>query len=465
MPRSGAAASPNGRWRPSKRSHGQRPPTPSIRLHDEAGCHNDPASAVPAHRPMVSTISNTFADYNIDLEEEEDDDEEESTAANSSAEDEEGYVIQVKPLPKIRLDLCPSPREEDEDREQNRHRKKKSRRRSSNGRSSTDKSSPSKSKERKGGGASDVGTPPEQNSSVTSTTVTTDKTGNNGHGADATGASAVLFLRRQNDQEEPPRPSEDNNTEHAKKDVAVDNAMVDADGFPLVANVLQEHDRNESSTMKDVSSELAPMFAPSPSPALAIHQGTISHPSGIAGSLPNSNAAVAPSVEYKDTKEQETNARLEKGRTRPIPDSIADAVVSTSPRRRSPGENASKKKSRLTKLGETQTRTPNTCGTEQNRQDKRSRYRRSESKNEKDADEDDRNTEDEEDLTSPIFDWLLMVCGDVSSFLSESCMDSPKKNGTDRQKAKRGKQNEERDGMQQSSVNGRGQYDLDHFKW
>ena len=61
--------SPNGKWR--RPSHRQRPPTPSVRLQEEAGCHNDLASAVPAGRPMMSTISNTFADYNIDDEEEE----------------------------------------------------------------------------------------------------------------------------------------------------------------------------------------------------------------------------------------------------------------------------------------------------------------------------------------------------------------------------------------------------------
>ena len=106
--------SPNGKWRRS--SHQQRPPTPSVRLQEEAGCHNDLASAVPAGRPMMSTISNTFADYSIDDEEEEESSsvEEEDDAGDGEGDDGDAYVIQVRPLPKIRLDLCPAPREEDE---------------------------------------------------------------------------------------------------------------------------------------------------------------------------------------------------------------------------------------------------------------------------------------------------------------------------------------------------------------
>ena len=442
-----AATSPNGKWRPSKRSHGQRPPTPSIRLHDEAGCHNDPASAVPANRPMMSTISNTFADYNIDLEEEEEN--EESAATNSSADDdEEAYVIQVKPLPKIRLDLCPAPREEDEYRDPNRHRKKKSRRRSSSGRSSTNESSPDKSKKEKGGSISDTETTPVLNSSLT-TTATTDKADNDGGGLDAKTATTEILPSRQNGQHTPRSPADE--TEHAENDVAVENTMVDADGFPVMADVREERNNNESSTKKAASQKLAPMFASSPSPALAIHQGTVSHSSRIidsAGdtgsrSLPNSNAAVAPSVDYKNAKEEEQpNAQ-------PRPDSTADTASITPKTHHRKNRKPHKPKARQI--------TP-----PRRMEDKQvgCSPRRSEYKANKKADEEQRKIEDEEDVSSPIFDWLLMICGDVSSFVTEGCMGSPEQNGIDHQlNAKTGKQNEERVQM------GGGRYDLDRFKW
>ena len=364
--------SPNGKWRPSKRSHIQRPPTPSIRLHDETGCHNDPASALPANRPMMSTISNTFADYNIDLEEEE-----ESTVTNSSTEHEEGdgeaYVIQVKPLPKIRLDLCPAPREEDEYRDQNRHRKKKSRRRSS-----ANKSSPTnKSKEGKGEGLSDTETTVALDSSFASTTVT-DKAGNDGDGLDATKATEELSLQRQNEQHSP-RPLAEKKTEHAQKFVPVDSTMVDADGFPVVVGLRDEQDNNESSTKKDESSKLAPMVAPSPLPALALHQGTASHPSGVGSSAGYAGSgSVAPSVQRANTKEEEANARFEKVRTPPSPNSITD-TASITPK-------IHHRKNRQNHHLEARQTSP--LSRKEARQDDRSRRRRSKSKCDKEAGED-----------------------------------------------------------------------------
>ena len=442
-----AATSPNGKWRPSKRSHGQRPPTPSIRLHDEAGCHNDPASAVPANRPMMSTISNTFADYNIDLEEEEN----ESTGTNSSAEDEEAYVIQVKPLPKIRLDLCPAPREEDEYRDPNRHRKKKSRRRSSSGRSRTDNFSPSKSMHEKGWSPSDTETAPVLNSSFSSTTVT-DKAGNDDGDLDANRATTEFLLGTQIEQESP-RSSVDKKAQHEEIGVAVDNTMVDADGFPVGA-ILDEQDSNESNTKKNVPPVMAPMFAPSPPLTLAIHQGTLSHQPGTgdAGSrsFPNSNAAVAPSVDYKNAKEEEE----QKPNAQPRPDSIADSSSITPKTHHRKNRQTNNPKTR-------QTTPPRRMKDEQDGHSPK----RSECKANKKEDEEQRNIGDEEDVSSQIFDWLLMICGDVSSFVSEGCMGSPKQNGIGHQlNAKTGKQNEERVEMQ-GIMNGGGQYDLDHFKW
>ena len=306
-----------------------------------------------------------------------------------------------------------------------------------------------------GGSSSETKMTPVLNSNFSLTaSAVTDKVGNDGGGLGANRATEKMLPSRQNEQE-PPRSSVDEKAQHGEKDPAVDNTMVDADGFPVGA-ILDEHDSNESNTKKDVSPNVGPMFAPSPSPELAIHQGTISHTSGMvdsagdagSASLPNSNAAVAPSVDYKNAKEEE------EPNPQPRPDSIADTSSITP-------KTHHRKNRKPHELKARQTTPPRRMEDEQ---DGRS-PQRSECKAKKKADEEQRNIEEEEDVSSPIFDWLLMICGDVSSFVSEGCMGSPKQNGIDHQlNAKTGKQNEERVEMQ-GNMNGGGQYDLDHFKW
>ena len=211
--------------------------------------------------------------------------------------------------------------------------------------------------------------------------------------------------------------------------------MVDADGFPLGA-ILDEQDSNESNAKKNVSPEVAPMFAPSPSPALAIHQGTVSHQFGTGDvgsrSLPNPNAAVAPSVDY----------------------SIADASSIT--------PKTHHRKNRQTHYPKARKTTP--PRRMEDEQDGRS-PQRLEYKANKKADEEQRKIEDEEDVSSPMFDWLLMICVDVSSFVTEGCMGSPKQNGIDQRKVETSKENEGKDEFHHVERNDGGQYDLDHFRW
>eukprot|EP00562_Extubocellulus_spinifer_P022221 CAMPEP_0178622782 /NCGR_PEP_ID=MMETSP0698-20121128/6504_1 /TAXON_ID=265572 /ORGANISM="Extubocellulus spinifer, Strain CCMP396" /LENGTH=674 /DNA_ID=CAMNT_0020261853 /DNA_START=128 /DNA_END=2149 /DNA_ORIENTATION=- len=95
-----------------------RPSTPSMRVYDEAGCSSAAVVASRPTRPMTSTLTDKFAELDEDEEEEysdgDDDDEGEKRQQRGQRQQGEQTTIQVRPLPKIRLDLMPSPREEDE---------------------------------------------------------------------------------------------------------------------------------------------------------------------------------------------------------------------------------------------------------------------------------------------------------------------------------------------------------------
>ena len=101
----------------------------------------------------------------------------------------------------------------------------------------------------------------------------------------------------------------------------------------------------------------------------------------------------------------------------------------------------------------------------ENKRDDRSRCQRSESEYDKETDENEKSNEDEGDFSSPIFDWLLMICGDVSSFVTESCMEARTQNETDQRKGKEGKVSGGRAEVHHVGRTDGGQYDLDHFKW
>jgi hypothetical protein len=403
--------SPNGKWRPSKRSHGQRPPTPSIRLQDESGCHNDSASAVPANRPMMSTISNTFADGNIDEEEKEGADDSHSTEEEDGGE---GYVIQVKPLPKIRLDLCPAPREEDEYR--------RSRRKSSGGR----KSSPRKSKDETRKGVAIAERTSGLDSSFTSIPVT-DKASNGG-GLDATKATVELLARTQND-EHPLLQRKESKKETTNKGEVVRHTFInaDADGFPIFETLDDTEDRT--------------------------------------GNEIKNQAPIESSLECEHAKEQH-----QKKRSQPSPDNIKDAKPV------SPHQTLSKNKtSQTTGLptkGKGLRMSP--ASTVEARQDGR-RRQQTEGSAEKEEDDEKRSTSVEDwscnnTGTSPIFDWLLMFCSDVSSFVSEGLGTSgavssgPKHNSSEQSQAKSPRHNESQMALKRDKKTER-VYTLDNFRW
>ena len=450
--------SPNGKWR--RPSHRQRPATPSVRLQEEAGCHNDLASAVPAGRPMMSTISNTFADYNIDDEEEE---EESSSAEGAEGGDDDGdeYVVQVRPLPKIRLDLCPAPREEDEYRDQNR---KSSRRRRSSSRdtsSSPSKASPNKSKEgQKDSGASVDLTSSTLNSTFTST-ASTDKDGNN-ELLDIAKDAAGLLPQRQN--EHPQQVSTIGKAQETSQGAVRTN--VDADGFPIIPSF------GESSHEKEESPLAAPLFAPNPSPALAIHHEKSSTKSHGSSRLPVSNGAVAPSD--ANEKRKHTDAR-EEDESQASPTTVADIDPDSSPHRPSTGsKHLRRNKDRS--IRDKDQRTSPARSTEGRQEDDRRRRRRKgarriedEERSIDDCNDHGDNTHeievDEKEGPSLIFDWLLTICGDLSSFVSEGVLgidgenSQPKKQGGNELRS-----HDEDQAKTRRSKTG-GKYDLDHFRW
>ena len=448
--------SPNGKWRRS--SHQQRPPTPSVRLQEEAGCHNDLASAVPAGRPMMSTISNTFADYNIDDEEEEESSsvEGENGDGDNGDDGRDAYVIQVRPLPKIRLDLCPAPREEDEYRDQN--RKSSRRRRSSRDTSSSpSKTSPSKSKEsQKDSGASVDLTSSTLNSSFTSTTSADEAGKNISHVLDAIKAAA----------EQHQHASAVSKTQETSQGDVRTN--VDADGFPVITSFGESSHEN----VNEEPPLAAPVFAPSPSPALAIHHdksGTESHDSSL---LSDSKSAVAPSGANENRKH--TDAR-EEDESQASPTAVADIEPASSPHRPSTGgKYLHRVKDRPSK--DEHQRTSPASSTEGRQEDDRRRRRRKGTRRRKDEERsvDDSNDHDddiheadvdEKEGPSIIFDWLLMICGDVSSFVSEGMLGIDGDNSRPSKQGGNELRSHEDPAKTRRSRKKGGMYDLDHFKW
>jgi len=444
---------------------------------------------------MMSTISNTFSDYNIDEEEEESS----AEGANDTGDgDGDAYVVQVKPLPKIRLDLCPAPREEDEYRDQNR----KSRRRSSGGGSgvkrrssgtstgSPIKPSPNKSAREhlvgQRGSSVSADLSSALNSSFTSTAVT-DKAGNNER-LDATKATVELLLRRQNEQ---PHLSTAGKNQETSQGIVL--TSVDADGFPALTSV-GDNTGEVVTNKRNEEAPKAPVFAPSPSPALAIHQGrsnAASHQTGssatFSGSshLAESNIAVSPSV-----ANEKRNHNCEEDNGQPSPTNIADTAPASSPHRLlSNSKHSRRAKDRPSKdevSSEFSERRSPASSTE-GRQDDRRRQRRKGARI-RDEDEDEERSKDDcsgqndinevevdgKEGPSLIFDWLLMICGDVSSFVSEGIIGGenspPKQTGNDQRHAQlsssksRG-HDEDPPKTRRNSTKRGGKYDLDHFKW
>ena len=459
--------SPNGKWRrPSQR---QRPPTPSVRLQEEAGCHNDLASAVPAGRPMMSTISNTFADYSIDDEEEEESSsvEEEDDAGDGEGDDGDAYVIQVRPLPKIRLDLCPAPREEDEYRDQN--RKSSRRRRSSRDTSSSpSKTSPSKSKEsQKDSGASVDLTSSTLNSSLAST-ISTDKDGNN-ESLDTTKDAAGLLPRRQNEQ--PQHASMVGKVQETSQGAALTD--VDADGFPVITSFGESSNEHVVNTRKEeLPKDAQVLFAPSPSPALAIYHDKSSTELHGSERLSDSNWLVAPSS--ANEKRKHTDAR-EEDESQASPTAVADIEPASSPHRPSTGgKYLHRVKDRPSK--DEHQRTSPASSTEGRQEDDRRRRRRKGTRRRKDEERsvDDSNDHDddiheadvdEKEGPSIIFDWLLMICGDVSSFVSEGMLGIDGDNSRPSKQGGNELRSHEDPAKTRRSRKKGGMYDLDHFKW
>ena len=449
--------SPNGKWR--RPSHRQRPPTPSVRLQEEAGCHNDLASAVPAGRPMMSTISNTFADYNIDDEEEEEESssiEGEDDGADGGDDNGDEYVVQVRPLPKIRLDLCPAPREEDEYRDQN--RKSSRRRRSSRDTSSPSRASPNKSKEgQKDSGASVDLTSSTLNSSFSST-ASTDKDGNNELLVLDT-AKAGMLPQRQNEQ--PQHASTGGEAQETSQGAV--RTIVDADGFPVIPSESSFENEKEESPLT------APLFAPNPSPALAIHHDKSSSDFHGSSRLPDSNGAVAPSGANEKRKHTDAREEDESQASQASPTTVADIVPVSSPHRPSTnGKQSHRIKDRSNR--DKGQRTSPASSTEGMQEDDRRRRRRKGTRR-KEGEErsiDDSNDHgdnigkveiDEKEGPSFIFDWLLMICGDVTSFVSEGML------GIDGENSRPQKHDEDPAKTRRSKTKKGGDYNLDHFKW
>jgi len=340
---------------------------------------------------MMSTISNTFADCNIDEEEKEGADDSHSTEEEDGGE---GYVIQVKPLPKIRLDLCPAPREEDEYRD-----RKRSRRKSSGGR----KSSPRKSKDETRRGAAIAERTSGLDSSFTSIPVT-DKASNGG-GLDATKATVELLARTQND-EHPLLTRKESKKETTDKGEVDRHTFInaDADGFPIL-EALDATDDRTGNEIKNQAPIEAPIFAPSPSPALPIYPGMV---------LPTKDKEPRSSINTKMSLESTTEARQDD-------------------RRRQQTEGSAEKE-------EDDEKRSTTCSIE---------------------DWSWHNTG-----TNPIFDWLLMFCSDVSSFVSEGLGTSgavcsgPKHNSSEQSQAKTPRQMALQRDKKTERV-----YTLDNFRW
>ena len=454
--------SPNGKWR--RPSHRQRPPTPSVRLQEEAGCHNDLASAVPAGRPMMSTISNTFADYNIDDEEEEEESssiEGEDDGADGGDDNGDEYVVQVRPLPKIRLDLCPVPREEDEYRDQN--RKSSRRRRSSRDTSrSPSRASPNKSEEgQKDSGASVDLTSSTLSSSFTSTASTDMDDNKELRVLDTAMDAAGLSPRRQTEQ--PQHASMVDKAQEPSQGAVRIN--VDADGFPVIPSESSHENEKEESPLA------APLFAPSPSPALAIHHDKSSTAFHGSSCLPDSNGAAAPSG--ANEKRKHTDAREEE-ESQASPTTVADIDPASSPHRPSVGGTHLYRNKDRSSRDKVQ-RTSPSSSTEGRQDDRRCRRRKVARRKEDEErsidgcnDHDDTIHEakvDEKEDPSFIFDWLLTICGDVTSFVSEGML------GIDGEKQKQGgndgnvRSHDETPAKTRQSRKKGGQYDLDHFRW
>ena len=456
----GRTTSPNGKWR--RPSHRQRPATPSVRLQEEAGCHNDLASAVPAGRPMMSTISNTFADYNIDDEEEEESSSIEGGDDGADGGDDDGdeYVVQVRTLPKIRLDLCPAPREEDEYRDQNRTSSRR-RRSSRDTSSSPSKASPNKSKEgQKDSGASVDLTSSTLNSTFTST-ASTDMDGNN-ESLDTAKDAAGLLPRRQTEQ--PQHASTVDKAQETSQGAVRTN--VDADGFPIIPSF------GESSHEKEESPLAAPLFAPNPSPALAIHHEKSSTKSHGSSRLPVSNGAVAPPD--ANEKRKHTDAR-EEDESQTSPTTVADIDPASSPHRPSTGsKHLRRNKDRS--IRDKDQRTSPARITEGRQEDDRRRRRRKGARRKEDEERsiDDCNDHgdntheievDEKEGPSLIFDWLLTICGDLSSFVSEGMLGIDGENSQPQKQGGNELRSHDEDQAKTRRSKTGGKYDLDHFRW
>jgi hypothetical protein len=189
--------------------------------------------------------------------------------------------------------------------------------------------------------------------------------------------------------------------------------------------------------------------------------------------LPDSNGAVAPSG--ANEKRKHTDAR-EEDESQASPTAVADIDPASSPHRPPTGGKYLHRTKDQASRDEHQRASP-TSSTEGRQEDDRRRRRRKNARRKEDEERsvDDSNDHDdnihevevdEKEGPSLIFDWLLMICGDVSSFVSEGML------GTDGENSRPQKQGgndlrsrDEDPAKTRRSRKKGGKYDLDHFKW